>query len=382
MNRVGEDLIKVTDYKVLGRLPELFKFDDGNPVVTPGDWEKRRGEIYKTAIELQYGTMPPAPDFVEVENVGDQLCRSYRIHTGTRDNPISFYMKLIIPEKRNGPCPVIVDGDMCFNYFWSDGFLNAALEQGVAWVLFDRTEIAHDVRAEGRRVGQIYNTYPGYTFGALGAWAWGYSRCVDALEILFGGRENPEIDLSLITFTGHSRGGKTAALAGALDKRAAIVNPNQSGECGCGCYRILMQGYCEGVNSHTRSEVLRDDVTLFPYWTGPELASYVDREQDLPFDSHFLKALIAPRVLYTSDAAADIWANPIGAWMTNMAAKDVWGLLGKPDNLIWRYREGVHSHTAEDIQMLVNVIKHYKDPNVPLDECFFATPFKPREFIF
>ena len=380
MNSIDKNTIKVTDYQVLGKLPELLKFGDGSAVTSPEDWEKRRKELYKTAVEFQYGTMPPTPEFIEVEKLTDY--HSYRIYTGTKANPIIFYMKIIFPKKYTKPCPVIIDGDMCFSYPWENDFLDAALDDGIAWVIFDRTEIAHDLAEEARRVGQIYKTYPEYTFGAIGAWAWGYSRCVDALEILFGGKEESDIDLSQIVFTGHSRGGKTAALAGALDERAAIVNPNQSGECGCGCYRILMKGYCEGIDSSTRSEVLRDDVTLFPYWTGPRMAEYLDREQDLPFDSHFLKAMIAPRVLYTSDAAADIWANPIGAWMTNMAAKQAWDLLGKPDNLYWSYRPGLHSHKAEDIKRLVNVIKHHKDPSVPLGDGFFVTPFEPREFIF
>ena len=381
MKKVSQDLINVTDYEVLGKLPELLRFNDGTPVTTAEEWEKRRREIYRSAVELQYGTVPPEPEFLDVEVLCNHQSLSCRVHTGTREKPISFYMKVILPEKSVGKgCPIIVDGDMCFDSYLADGFISAATDEGVAWAFFDRTELANDAH-DGRR-GQIYDTYPDYTFGAIGAWAWGYSRCVDALIKLFGNQTEPRVDLSAIVFTGHSRGGKTAALAGALDKRAAIVNPNQSGMCGCGCYRIRMRGYCKGVGRENRSEVLRDDVTLFPYWTGPELAEYVDREAELPFDSHFLKALIAPRVLYTSDAAADIWANPIGAWMTNMAAKRVWELLGAEDNLCWSYREGLHSHTAEDIKRLVGVIKHYADPSIPLPDGFFATPFEPREYIF
>ena len=381
MKPVSRDLINVTDYKVLGELPKLMTFDDGRAVLSKDDWHRRREEIYKTAIELQYGTMPPKPEFVEVEVLYNQGPLSCKIYTGTREKPISFYMKVLFPQRKAENCPVIVDGDMCFDrYLFESRFIKEATEEGVAWVLFDRTELAHDAK-DGRK-GQLYETYPEYTFGALGAWAWGYSRCVDALEILFGEKDEPEIDLKTVVFTGHSRGGKTAALAGALDERAAIVNPNQSGMCGCGCYRIRMSGYCEGVGKPDRSEVLSDDVTLFPYWTGPELAMYVDRETELPFDSHFLKALIAPRVFYTSDAAADIWANPIGAWMTNMAAKEAWELLGVPENLYWSYREGVHSHTPDDIKMLVGLIKHYRDASIPIPEGFFATPFEPTEFIF
>ena len=64
---VYEGLLHVTGCQVLGKLPDLFTFDNGTPVVTPTDWEKRRAEMYKTAVELQYGIQPPKPEFLEVE---------------------------------------------------------------------------------------------------------------------------------------------------------------------------------------------------------------------------------------------------------------------------------------------------------------------------
>ncbi len=56
-------LIDITENKVLGKLPDPFVFDDGTRVKTADDWERRRKEIYKTAVELQYGTIPPEPEF-------------------------------------------------------------------------------------------------------------------------------------------------------------------------------------------------------------------------------------------------------------------------------------------------------------------------------
>lgn len=56
---IHEDLIKNTDYQLAGPLPDPFVFDDGTPVKTPADWTKRRQELYKSAVELQYGTIPP-----------------------------------------------------------------------------------------------------------------------------------------------------------------------------------------------------------------------------------------------------------------------------------------------------------------------------------
>ncbi len=377
---VSPDLLHVTKYEVLGQLPDLFTFDDGTPVRTPADWEVRRKELYRTAVELQYGTQPPAPEFLEVEPLDIQRnWKTYRIHTGTRAKPVSFLMKVLLPgTKGNYPC--IVDGDMCFTYFMNQAYLSAATDEGVAWVLFDRTELAHDIIGEGRRHGQLYETYPTHTFGALGAWAWGYSRCVDALTVITSNQAPAMIDLSCIAFCGHSRGGKTAALAGALDTRAAIVNPNETCAGSCGCYRIHMEGYCDETPAG-RSETLADLLGPFDFWMGPDMAAYAHREAELPFDAHTLKALVAPRTLFISEAAGDIWANPVGSYMTTMAAREVYRFLGVEQNLYWYFREGTHFHQIRDVKMLVNIIKHTKDPSHPLSPDFFHAPFTSPEAI-
>ncbi len=378
---MNQDYLHVTKYEVLGQLPDLFTFQDGTPVVTPKDWERRRTELYRTAVELQYGTLPPKPEFMEVETlyIGAKV-RSYRIHTGTKAAPVSFLMKLVLPTG-GYHYPAIIDGDMCFPYHMDSEYLAAATDEGVAWVFFDRTELAHDIQGEGRRKGQLYDTYPDYTFGAIGAWAWGYSRCVDALEIICKDQEKPLIDLSLIAFSGHSRGGKTAALAGAVDTRAAIVNPNETCAGACGCYRIHIEGYCDGIPPF-RSETLADLWRNYSFWIGPGMGDYANREDELPFDAHYLKSLVAPRVLFVSEAAGDLWANPVGSWMTTMAAGKAFEFLGVPDNLYWYFREGTHFHTVGDVKMLVHIIKRQRDPSLPLPEAFYKTPFPPFDPIY
>ena len=61
--------------------------------------------------------------------------------------------------------------------------------------------------------------------GSIAAWAWGYSRCVDYLVT------DRDLDAKRIAAVGHSRNGKTALLAAALDERVALVVPSQAG-CG------------------------------------------------------------------------------------------------------------------------------------------------------
>ena len=380
MSYIDETMLNVTEYRVLGKLPDPFLFDDGTRVDSREAWTKRRAEIYRSAIELQYGTMPPAPEVFRVEALyvpGRGKRNVYRITAGTKERTVSFRMCLHRPTKEQEQVldgkkpPVIVDGDLCFEYAMDRAFLDTALNEGIQWALFDRTELANDVQHEGRRKGPLYEVYPEYTFGALGAWAWGYSRCVDALELL------GLSDMSCVAFTGHSRGGQTAALAGAIDERAAIVNPNETCAGACGCYRVHMKASYLG-REEGRSETLADLLRNFGFWMGPELPAYAEREEELPFDAHFLKAMVAPRMLFVSEAAGDIWANPVGSYLTTEAAGEVFRFLGAEDHLRWYFRPGVHYHHVDDVQMLVNIIC-MKTRGAKADERFFRLPFGTPE---
>lgn len=394
---VHEDLIKIQEYREMSELPDPFVCEDGSRVKNTADWEKRRKEIYKTAVELQHGKMPPQPEFLEVEplRLGD-IC-GFRIVTGIKERPIIFQMKVFMPENA-GKCPVVVSGDLCWMYYFHQERIKALTDNGIALAMFDRTELAPDInnidlgpdaqgtlldrmkneaveiQKTGVRQGQLYRTYPECDCGAIGAWSWGYSRCVDALEKL------GVFDMSCIAFTGHSRGGKTALLAGVLDERAAIVNPNGSGTGGSAPYRIHVRQQNEDGTEHI-NEPLETLEMNFPFWMGKEMKAYHHKEDTLPFDSHFLKAMVAPRVLFTSDAASDSWANPVGVWQTNEAAKEVYKLFGKPENILWYYRRGYHSQTVEDLEQLVNVIRHFKYGEA-LNDRYFKLPFTPMEKAF
>ncbi len=373
---INENLIKITQCKVLGKLPDPFKMADGGIADTYEKWVEHRNALKKTAVELQYGQILPDPEVFKVEALYADFWapnQSYKITAGTKEKQVSFLMRVFMPKKQ-GKHPAVICGDMCFQYAFNEEYINTFTENNLYFVMFDRTELAHDIRTEGRRHGALYEVYPDYDFGAVMAWAWGYSRCVDALELI------GNADTDFITFTGHSRGAKTAILAGVLDERAKIVNPNEACAGGCGCYRIHLKAVTED-GEERRSETLEDINGKFGFWFNQKLMDYRDCEQDLPFDSHFLKALVAPRTLFVSEAASDIWANPVGSWMTTMGAAEVYKMLGCEDELFWYYRKGYHSHKVEDVQMLVNIINHKRD-GAALSENLFKTPFKQPELIF
>lgn len=372
----GEEIIKVTEYNVKGKLPNPFIFNDGSKVLTAKDWEERKKEIFKVAVELPYGVQPPKPEFFEVEQLsnckkGDTV--SYKIYAGTNEKQVSLLMRVFRPDI-DDKVPAVVCGDACWSYSHDKDYIKAFTDNGIALIMFNRLELAHDIQYEGRSKGALYKVYPNGNYGALAAWAWGFSRCVDALETF------DYIDTDCIAFTGHSRGAKTAMLAGVLDERAAIVNPNETNQGSCSCYRIDMRAIKED-GKELRSETLTDLSKNFDFWISQEFATYAGREDELPFDAHYLKALVAPRKLCVWEAASDIWTNPIGSWQTTLAAGEVFKFLGAEENLIWYFRTGYHSHDICDVKQLVKVIKAHRGEE-PLDDTFYKVPFKKPELIF
>lgn len=374
MRNFDENLIRIDSYEVLGQLPDLFTMEDGTKVENEQQWQQRRQELFKSAVGLQFGEVPPEPEFLEVEPLDSGTnIQSFRITTGTKARPLSFIMRVIRPEKP-GVYPAIVDGDLCWRYAFDKEFIDAAISQNVMLVLFNRTELAPD-RADNWNQGPIYKTYPDLTFGTVAAWAWGYSRCVDALEKL------GIADMNNIAFSGHSRGGKVTLLAGLLDQRAAIVNPNNSGAGGAGCYRVHMTATKEnGLQQHneTLKDLLRGSIG---FWFNPAMQAYTECEEKLPFDQHYLKALVAPRILIQTEAASDLWANGVGTWQTAMAAKEAYRFLGAEENILLYFRKGYHCHMPEDIGLLAKVMNQRMNGQ-PFEEGSFKTPFHKPELIF
>lgn len=387
-------MIKILEYNLKDKLPDPFVFDNGERLTDSAQWDERKKEIYKTAVELQYGGVVPEPEVFDVVPlyINKKNPSVYRITAGKRDKTVSFDITVFKAEKGRA-LPTVISGDGCFGYAYDPEYVNTFLSNGINFVIFNRTDLMPDVAwyntripekdsgeyklsvdtitdyDRGIRRGELAEIYTDKPFGAISAWAWGYSRVVDALEIL------GFADMDCIAFTGHSRGAKTAMLAGALDERAAIVNPNAACAGGCSCYRLVIKAIKEDGVTEAVSEPLSNIFHHFPLWLGEGMREYIDKEEKLPFDSHYLKAMVAPRVLFVSEAGSDIMSNPVGSWQTTMGASEVYKLLGCEDKLLWYMRDGDHAQTVEDVEQLVNVIRNYKYGE-PLNGKFFKTKFE------
>lgn len=334
-----------------GELPDPFSKPEGGRVASLAEWPLRSLGWREMILDMEYGGLPPGPETVEIQ----MLCHagvqrwpeaprllSYRIHCTGGEHPFALCVQVLLPNTP-GPFPAIISGDRCW---WpvSEGVARRVVASGCALVMFNRTELAEDLGYAGvpdthKRSGGLYEVYPGLSFGALSAWAWGYHRCVDLLH------RQDFIDPDRIAVTGLSRGGKAALLAGATDERIAMVNDNASCAAGSPTFRYVGDG----------GETL-NIINVYPSWFGSGLRPYLGREQDIPFDQHCLLATISPRLLLLTFAMDDRWSNPEGMVQSAWAAGEVYRFLGAPDNLAFHLRDGGHAQTKEDWDVLLDFI--------------------------
>ena len=321
-------------------LPDPFLFQDGRRVRTLADWEARRQEMKALLLEYEYGRMPGAPGNVRVEKVSppeilhDGLTQRYlvRLSMGP-DQSIEFGARLFLPAQGAGPFPAVVRIGL------GDEAVPAMNRRGYAFACFDINELDPDTEGYDE-AGPAQKAYPEYDWGGLATWAWGASRVADYLVT------RPDIHAGQLIVTGHSRTGKAALLAGAMDERFALTVPNGSGCGGAAAFRIY------GPNCETLAMIASPK--RFSAWFQKDFRQFSDLESHLPFDQHFMRALTAPRAVLTTDALEDRWANLLGAQAACQGAQPVFDFLGVSGRNMSHFRPGKHDQLPEDFEALLD----------------------------
>jgi hypothetical protein len=350
------DMPGVDELADVKELPDPFLMNNGRRVKTRADWTRRREEIKAMMLYYQYGHMPPKPKIIIAKELSsetvydDAATKKHILLSMGPKRKININVGVIIPNG-TGPFPVILKNDRdIFNV----PIAEEIVKRGYIVADYDRTDLDPDTKDA---VGPAQAAYPDYDWATLAVWAWGGMRVIDYLVTL------GVVDENKIAFTGHSRGGKTALLAGALDERIALVVPNGSGCGGAGCYRF------EGEKSESLERITAPE--RFAYWFHPRFRNFADKETKLPFDQHFLKALVAPRALISIDALGDLWANPYGTQQSHRGAQPVFEFLGAADKLGIYFRTGGHAQNEDDWGTLVDFA----------DKVFFGkTPASGKRF--
>ena len=345
-------------------LPDPLRFSGGDKVCSPSDWPRRRGEMLGLVLGYEYGRVPPPPGNVRVVKELESRepphpgfgHRSLSMVMGPEDQ-IATIVHFYVPAQGAAPYPVVVR-------FGLDASPAPQLTgRGYAYACFNHELLDPDTEG-GDVVGAAQAAYPDYDWGSLAVWAWGACRILDWLETV------PEIDAKKSVITGHSRTGKTALLAGALDERWAIVAPNGSGCGGASLFRGTEKG----------AETL-ELITLpsrFKSWFKDDFGRFAGKEAYLPFDQHFMRALVAPRVLISTDALGDTWANPPGTQRAWTTAQPVFDFLGVPEHNLCHFREGGHDQLDTDYAVLLDVA-NWNFRGRPLERDFRARPLAESE---
>ncbi len=316
-------------------LPDPFLMHDGSRVKTPKDWLQQRDYLKAMLMHWEYGFRPPNPGNTTGREIssasafdGKAIKKEIEISCGpVTGNEIKFRVGLYIPVG-DGPFPVIIKNDRSiFNIPVSE----EGVDRGYIMADYGRHDLDSDERES---VGPAQAAYPEYDWGTLMVWAWGTSRIVDWLETV------DYADESRVVVTGHSRGGKTALLAAAYDERIAIAVPSGSGEGGSGSWKYLGEG--------AESKDVANWIEKRDYWVSPRYGEFLNQEDKLPYDQHFLKALVAPRPLMSTEGTGDVKANAFGNHQTNYGAQVIYDWLDAGDNLGLHFRPGGHAQNEEN----------------------------------
>jgi dienelactone hydrolase len=238
----------------------------------------------------------------------------------------------------------------------------SSIQRGYAVASFFQSDVVPDDAASAEPLLRRLNGTPAAErspadTSTIMAWAWGFSRMLDALETL------PEIDARRVATVGHSRNGKTALLAAAFDERFAMAIPSQAGCGGSAPCRVAPELAKLNAKGRPTAETLAMINKNFPHWFAGNFKAFNNEPARLPFDQHCLIALCAPRPVLLSCATEDLWANPTGQFEMLRAADPVYRLLAgdglaaqqAPEvgrllssRLGYFIREGKHSMNATD----------------------------------
>jgi len=363
-------------------LPSLFEGEaPERPSAAKAQWEThRRAEILALFERHVYGIAPRDGFEVTVSKQETSTLAAWsarrRVMTVTLNTPLGsldFRLTVLMPDDSRGPFPVFLGLHLFDSHQahprlgqpWldptgdrqglarqePDWLWQQVLRRGYAVATLDAETLAPD-HQDGLRSGvhalfqPNSDSPPGpHAWGTLAAWAWGLSRALDVFQ------GDSQLDANRVVAIGHSRMGKAALWAGALDERFAMVIANDSG---CGGAALSRRRHGETVAHINRT---------FPHWFCRQFHTYGEAEGLLPVDQHQLLALIAPRPLYVASAQEDDWADPLGEYLSAYHASAIWrayalgGLeepelpplnLTKGDVVGYHLRGGKHDLTTFD----------------------------------
>ena len=324
---------------------------------------KTRKEMLDILFEEEYGHLPPLPEKCEwdvKEKVIPSFCAgkaiAYKITAKLvvkgKDFEFPFYATIptekknlpffihinfrdLVPDRYMPSEELVDNGFAVFSFCYNDVTMdNDDFTDGLAGVLFEN--------------GQRKPNDP----GKIAMWAWAAHRVMDYAETI-----GDVLDLNCGIVCGHSRLGKTALVTAATDERFKFAYSNDSG--------------CSGaaITRQKGGETVEKICNRFGYWFCENYKKYINNEDSMPFDQHYLVASIAPRYVCIGSASEDLWADPISEMLNGVASSPAFekGFVYEdrlPEisdkffegDIGYHLRKGLHYFSREDWLRLIDFV--------------------------
>lgn len=336
-------------------IPEIKDFFEKSNVKDP---KTGRHLMLDMLLREEYGYPPPIPDKISYEKIsidenycaGKAVYEIYMLTSYINDGDSFAFPVRIVRPNDDIKHPVFVHinfrPDIPDKYQPSEEII----DNGYAVVSFCYKEVTSDDNDFSTGLSGII--YKGKDrgdsdCGKIAMWSWAASRVIDMIT------DMDIFDNDNMFVAGHSRLGKTSLLTAALDERVKCAFVNGSGCSG------------DAVSRGSKGETVKDITGSFPYWFCKNYYKYVDNEDKLPFDQHFLIAAVAPRYVLISSAEKDLWADPNNAYLSCVMASYMWNLYGLAGficeaghpytgcfyaggNIAYSMRSGTHYQSRDD----------------------------------
>lgn len=323
------------------------------------EWESKRQEILDLILKEEYGVLPEKinPRVIRtkangVNFAGKAKWESIYLRFKNNDKAHTVKTDLILPtDKKNIPVLLYIS----FSKEIPSKYLpvEEIIDQGFGIYTFYYQGVTGD-NAKKDGLASLFDA----DCGKIALWAYMARACMDYLCT------RQEVDKEHVAVVGHSRLGKTALLASAIDERFFLTCSNDSGCCGAAISRGKVK----------ENETIKNIHDTFPFWFTSGFEKYKDNENALPFDQHMLISLIAPRNVMIGGAIKDVWADNEGQFLSCYLASRIWTLYGKKglvhenkmpsvgDTLIdgevcFHLRHGTHFLSRDDWQIYMRRFK-------------------------
>ena len=321
----------------------MYRDESGavKPVRTPRDWLHRRAEILRGMQEVM-GPLPGndkrcALDVrVEEEaDAGSHVRRliSYASEPGGRVPAYLLFPKALPASGRRAA------GVLCLHP--TDNQIGHKVVVGLG----GRPNRQYAAELAERGYVALAPSYPllanyqpdlkalGYQSGTMKA-IWDNIRGLDLLETL------PFVQKGAFGAIGHSLGGHNSVYTAVFDERIKAVVSS----CGLDSYLDYKDGRIAG-------------------WTSdrymPKLLQYQDRLMDIPFDFHEMIAALAPRACFLNAPLKDDNFKWQSVDRIVAAARPVYKLYGKPENLTVEHPDFAHDFPDEMRQRAYTIFAQY-----------------------